>query len=182
MQKKNLILTVMLAILICTGLAGATTALVNGTASGHGVGPILMTGNPACTSAGCTGTGMKIETTGSYSGTWWLDSTHYITIEANKVMGQTSENSINWTSNTDINCILLKGASGANAYYCTGANKQDDTLMSTPVNPSGMPAAISHIVICSDPSTVLVPEFPGWFMAFTGIIAVTGLLLVSRRK
>jgi|GEM_PF-3986098 len=182
MQKKTLVLTVILVILICTGLAGAKPSLVNGTSSGHGVSPILVAGNPTCTDAGCSGTSMKIETTGSYWSTWWLDGTHYITIEASKVMNQTSENSINWTSNTDINCILIKGASGANAYYCTGASKQDDTLMSTPLNPSGMPAAISHIVICYDPAMTYVPEFPAWFIALAGIAGITGLLLVFHRK
>jgi hypothetical protein len=178
-QHEKIIIISILAFMACVGMASA--GLVAGTTSGDGVIPDLIMDNPSCAEAGCNGIDFKIESTsGDYTGTYFIDETHWIKITSFIVQGQTNHNSMNWTSNFDVDCILMKGANGADA-YCYNPSVQGDTFLSPPVNPSKKPAAISHINICYK-KPIIVPEFPGWFISVMGIACLTGMFVAFQRK
>ncbi len=188
MQKNGrIILISILVLLAVVGIAGAVNSnqqIFNGTTSGHNVPAILGNGNVVtCSAAGCNGETLLIEkpTGETYDGLYYIDATHYIDVDAKKVMDSEVENSIDWTSNFDVTCIVMKGANGYDTYYCTEGNTMDDTSMSTPINPSGGPAGISHILVCYNPP-VNVPEFPSWFTTLAGIAGLVGLLVAYQRR
>jgi hypothetical protein len=185
MQKNGRIILVgILVLLALVGIANAT--LSNGTISGHAIPAILGNGNVVtCPAAGCSGDTLFIQKNEgeSYDGRYYIDATHYIDIDANSVMGSKGENSINWRSNFDVICVVLKGANGYDTYYCTNDYKRDDSTMSPPINPSKAPADISHILICYyPPESVPVPEFPAWFITLMGIAGLVGMLVAFQRK
>lgn len=183
-------------VLICLVLLLAFTSIVSasepvleaGTTSYFGVEPVVSDGNAVtCASAGCSDTTtFDIEggRDGTYDGRYCIDTeeTQCITINANKVLDSEDENSIDWSSTFEVECIILKGNNGYDTYYCTDGHKFSDMWMSTPINPvNNKPAGISHILVCYIPP-VNVPEFPAWFFTLMGIAGLAGLLIVFRQK
>jgi len=158
--------------------------------TGNGVTPIIVEGNPTCADVQCPGTELKIDLGSGvdYSGTYYLDAanTQWITIVAYKVAGSDDFNGINWTSNVQMNCILMKGGSEGANEYCYGPGVTSDTFLFPPINPgSGKPAGISHIVLCYTPGIYPppppVPEFPTMILPVTFIIGMLGVVLFIQR-
>lgn len=137
MQKNGKIIFVsILVLLACIGFASAGIPTI-GKTSGDGVVPTLITGEAPednwCSVAECEGSQFKIPG-GLASGTHYVDGTHYITINAYTVESQTSNNAINWESNFPVNCIIVKGANGADSYsYCYDPSNKDDSGLTPPV-------------------------------------------------
>jgi hypothetical protein len=187
LQKNGKVIIVsILVLLACTGIVNAGQDLIEGTTSDFGVVPVVHVHDNAvtCADAGCSDTEtLLIEQTGTYDGTYCIDATHCITIDADKVMGADEENSIDWTSNFDVECIVMKGSDGFDTYYCVDDHKQADGSMSTPIIPvNEKPSAISHILVCYFPPSTSVPEFPAWFISVAGIAALVGMLVAFQRK
>jgi hypothetical protein len=187
MQKnKKILLISVLVLLACTGFACAGTPMV-GKTSDDGVVPTLIAGEAPqdqwCSVAECEGSQFKIAG-GLASGTHYVDGTHFIKITAYTVDSQTSNNAITWESNFPVNCIIVKGANGADSYsYCYDPSNNDDSGLTPPVaGSSGKPAAISDIYLCYSPPSTDVPEFPAWFITLTGIAGLVGMLVACLRK
>lgn len=182
MQKSGKIILV--SILVMLACISIVAAVEPGTTSGHGINPVLSAGNVVkCADAGCDGTTLLIDKNDgeSYTGSYCIDATHCIAITANKVMGATDENSIDWRANFDVGCVVMKGSNGYDTYYCTYANKNDDTKMSTPINPSGKPAGISHILICyTPPDNYPAPEFPTLALPVALLVGFVGAVQYIR--
>jgi hypothetical protein len=157
--------------------------LSSGTTSDNGVVPTVHDGNVVtCQDAGCGGTEtLEIETGGSYDGTYCVDATHCIVIDAYGVPGTTGENSIDWSSNFDVECIVLKGGDGYDTYYCTDDHKRQDGSMSTPIKSNNhLPSQISHILICYFPPDYNVPEFPSLALPVAFLIGMIGAVQYIR--
>jgi hypothetical protein len=175
-----------LVLLACISVVNADHVLLQGTTSDFGVVPTVHThdNTVTCADAGCSGTQtLLIEQTGTYDGTYCIDATHCITIVADNVMSADEENSIDWTSNFDVECIVMKGSDGYDTYYCVDDHKRADGSMSTPINQiNEKPAGISHILVCYFPPSTNVPEFPAWFISLMGIAGLVGMLIACQRK
>jgi hypothetical protein len=173
-NNAKILILAFLFLLACVSVASAGD-IKTGYTSVNGIVPVLIEGNPmTCSDMGCSdGIFFKIEKPEgvSYSGTYNLGSGKTITITP------TGEGTIAWTSNVDITCIFMKGGHGGDS-YCYGPGVRSDSGLSTPINPSGEPAGISHINICYTPD-IPVPEFPiGIIPAF--IIGLIGLVVFIR--
>lgn len=103
------------------------------------VTPILIPGNPTCVSQGYD-FGFKIDppTPGTYpvgpgSITWTTSDGVYL----------------DWSSTFGIDAVLVKGGPNAHLYvYNPPVLAFGDTDLHSPINPSGNPAAISHVEFC----------------------------------
>jgi len=178
MKKTRMLLIVgMLGMLMLTGTAWATTTLYPGAPSGNGITPVLVYGNPTCADVpGCGGSELKVEST-SYSGRWYTDDSHTSWVDITQSPG----NIIAWTSNFDVNCVLMKGSHGADD-FCYPGGSRGDTLLHPPINPSEGYAGISHINFCYDTPRTPVPEFPSWYLSVAGIAGLAAALIGFRRK
>ena len=192
MQRNGrIILVSILVLLACISMVNAAAPeLIPGTTSYYGVIPDVGDGNAVtCSSAGCEDTNtlpIEVGADGTYDGTYCIDATHCITInayDAFDVAGAIEENSIDWSSNFNVECVVLKGADGYDTYYCTDGHKQADGSMSTPIKTNNYKASqISHILICYIPPDYYIPEFPSWFMSLMGIAGLVGMLVAFHRK
>src|SRR3989339_444628 len=111
--------------------------------------PRQIAGNPTCSDVGYNGSEYKIDppTPGSY-----------IIDGVNEFKWTTSDGVyFNWTSSIGIDAVICKGGNKANVYDYDPASNGDNGLH-CPVNPSGNPAAISHIAVCFDGFNE-IPEF-----------------------
>ncbi|HNX17935.1 MAG TPA: hypothetical protein PKM50_06375 [Methanoregula sp.] len=160
-----------------------------GLTSGNGVVPLNVTGNPTCADVcGSSCTQLKIED-GQYNGMYYLNSnqTWWVNVESFKAAGCDDKCAINWTSNFDVMCVIMKGGDGADVYTYSGSVRSD-THLSTPINSKNdKPSGISHVIFCYDSSKLPpvdkpVPEFPLFFIPVAGIIGLAGLALFVMRK
>ncbi len=123
------------------------------------VTPIVVSGNPSCKDLIDPATelpyvnGFKLpdepppsgeSTTYTYPGSSYSVT---VTIDSNGVY-------FDWTSEIDVDAVIVKGSNSANVYVYSPAAALGDTVLNPPVNASGDPAAISHIEFCY---TDLVP-------------------------
>lgn len=165
-----------------------TPVWLPGFTSGNGIIPLNVTGNPTCKDVtGNTCLQFKIDD-GQFSGTYYItsDKIWWITINSYTAGGSSDKCVINWTSNFDIKCVIVKGGDAADVYnvYAYGGNAISDTSLSTPINSkTSQPAGISHIIFCYDmPTNKPVPEFPAFFVPLAGIIALAGLAILIVKK
>jgi hypothetical protein len=184
---------IMLLLLVCllssVSLVSANAVFVIPD-TGNGITPIIVAGNPTCSDVGCPGTEFKIDIGSGvdYSGTYYLDAanTQWIKITAYKAAGSDEFNSIDWTSNVQMNCVIMKGGSEGANEYCYGPGVTSDTSLFTPLTGnSGKPAGISHIVLCYTPGIYPppppVPEFPTIVFPVALIIGMLGSVLFIQR-
>jgi hypothetical protein len=140
-MKTRVGLLVLMLLLAFSSVASA--------ASGNGVEPTRVEGNPTCEDLGYE-TGFKPQKDGAdatESGTY---SNGYLTV----TMTVTDGTTIDWSSNVGVDAVIVKAGSAANVYaYDPPAESFGDTGLVTPDNSSGSPAGLSHIVFCYDVET-----------------------------
>lgn len=177
--------------LVCIGFVGAAS-----------VEPITVDGNPKCGESKYIG--FKVESSDfeipTVTGTYYIDSTHYVTIETycvNSVF-ETIEcelkditpedgidnpvydpNAFDWTSNFPVDAVIVKGGPNANI-YSYDPSSTGDTFLTPPINDmTETPYGLSHVDFCY---VFSAPEFPAWFISCAGIALLLGLVFAYRRK
>ena len=137
------------------GAGFALAGLGIGTAGAATVEPQLVEGNPSCQDVLPGSTEYKLDFApddGEYS-----DGTIHVTI------GNWGGSVISWTSDLDVDAVIMKGGPAANVYLYAGDADLADDLLVTPTNPDNeQPYGISHISFCygvDEPGEE--PEEPG---------------------
>ncbi len=191
-----------IAVLAIAG--GFALAALVGSASAASVPPTVVPDNPTCADIGYGDlTELKIDPPqeGTFGG-------GAITIS------NLTDTTFDWSAGTGIlvHAVIVKGGqAGANVYDYGAAGATSDTDLTTPDNPNGEPAGISHITFCFEqvetttppasstppPTTQPVPPsgppqtgaggtagtpFPLLFVIFSSATALAALLLAIRRK
>jgi hypothetical protein len=108
---------------------------------GSSVTPVVVPGNPTCSSLGYGTYELKVEpvASGTYSGTGGFE-----------VVLDVDAPYIDWTSNYGVNAVVVKGGPNANLYVYS-PKSYGDTNLSAPTNPeNGMPYGLSHVSFCYD--------------------------------
>ncbi len=156
MMKKFSILIVMLIITASFVLA---------------VTPRHWEGNPTCADVGYTDSFYKIDP--PIPGSYTFNGIHIYTWIADDDLIY-----FNWTSTYSLDAVICKGGNDANVYDYDPASFGDNDLH-CPVNPSGGPAEISHILICYNGGNE-IPEFTtiGAALALAG----AGLYIFKKRN
>jgi LPXTG-motif cell wall-anchored protein len=143
--------------LAATGLLTFATAGTAWGAVAEDANPKLVEGNPSCADLDATWTEGKLDfdpVAGDYTRG---DLTVTIT-KAGGVLG--------WTSNLDIDAVIMKGGDVANVYAYPGDDDKAGNGLVTPLNPNGNDAAgtkrygISHVTFCYGPETPKTPDAP----------------------
>jgi hypothetical protein len=123
------------------------------------VEPVLVEGNPSCADlapAGVAWTEAKLDFDPA-PGAYTRGGLH---VTITKAVG-----GLGWTSDADIDAVVMKGGPVANVYAYPGdADLADDGLV-TPLNPNGggeeaKRYGISHVTFCFGPGTAPQPETP----------------------
>ncbi len=110
------------------------------TASGSGVVPIFVAGNPTCTGLGY-GFGFKVDPPAS--GTYNIVGVNTVTVITDGVY-------FDWTSTLGMDAVISKGGPNANVFVYNPESFGDTDLFS-PINASnGNPYGLSHIEFCYD--------------------------------
>jgi hypothetical protein len=180
MQKNaGILIAGIFVMLVCIGIAGAAS-----------VTPVTIDGNPKCGEVNYIG--FKVESSDfdvpTVTGTYYLDGTHYVTIETYCVNSglmkidcgsEYDPNAFDWTSNFPVDAVIVKGGPNANMYVYDPAST-GDTLLTPPINDlTETPYGLSHVEFCYIFSA---PEFPVWFISCAGIAMLLGLVFAFRRK
>ena len=135
------------ATLAFSAIALLGAAMMPQTSAAASVTPTVVNGNPSCTDLGYD-FGYKPQPEPPPSGTYTYPGSSYtVTIDSNGVY-------FDWTSEIDVDAVIVKGGDNANVYAYSPASL-GDTELSAPINPANsQPYAISHIEFCY---TDLVP-------------------------
>ena len=163
--------------------------------SGNGITPKIVEGNPTCEDLGC-GEELRIQKpddyvgTWTYTGEWCLEDKPWSCVDVTAIVLESEEVGINWTSDFPVNCVFMKGGNIGGNQYCyqsaPGGTSNGDTLLYTPINPSGKPAGISHINFCYDPALVppppQAPEFPSFALPVAMIVGIIGLVYTIKAR
>lgn len=136
MRKTTLITT---STVLGAGLALAGLGM--GTAAAATVEPTLVEGNPTCQDVLPGSIEYKLDFApddGEYT-----DGTIKVTI------GNWGDSVVSWTSDLDVDAVIMKGGPAANVYVYPGDSDLGDDLLVTPTNPNNDEAyGISHISFC----------------------------------
>ncbi|RKT45777.1 hypothetical protein [Thiocapsa rosea] len=143
-QMPRVVTSATLALSAIALLCAAMMPQISAAAS---VTPTVVDGNPTCTSLGYTN-GYKPQPEPPPSDTYTYPGSSYtVTIDSDGFF-------FDWTSEIDVDAVIVKGGPNANEYKYVPA-AMGDTGLSSPINPNtGQPYAISHIEFCY---TDLVP-------------------------
>jgi len=157
MNKKfaRLSLTVLLVVIPAFAVGvSAASADTPGPASGDGVVPILVTGNPSCSSLGYS-YGFKVN--GSPNGTFPFDKSNGGELTGgapsdpnNSVTSSNSTGKLfNWSATLGIDAVIVKGGDNADTFVYMPEDTAD-TQLHAPVGDNGQLRDISHIEFCYD--------------------------------
>ena len=148
-------------------LASTAVALAGLSALGAGAASatasyVTMSGNPSCAELDASWTEHKIDKDPG-TGDYFADSIKVKTTKA-------TDGSLGWTSELDIDAVIVKGGDNANVYAypdTDGADDKADAGLRPPTNPNGGDDGdikyygFSHVSFCSGPpATVTVSETP----------------------
>ncbi len=146
-----------LALILAIGLMPALARAQAGSASGDGIQPVVVTGNPDCQDLGPY-FGFKPFPEPPPVGTYFFGSAtttppHAPTSDALTITNVTPSGTYNhfdWVSTLGIDAVIVKGGANANVYNYTPEDF-GDTSLHPPVNSgTGEPFSVSHIEFCYD--------------------------------
>lgn len=117
--------------------------------------------NPTCVVCGCNNV-LTIDGGQLAAGKYQLGSTgKYVTISNIQTKSGGEIIGFSWTSETPIECVIVKASNGANKFgYNTPATSDSEILWTYDHFGTGKEYAISHVYFCSHSKTIEVPEFP----------------------
>ena len=151
--------------LASTAVALAGVSALGATAASATAAFTFEEGNPSCADvapAGVTWTEHKLD----------FDPEGPYAPNGFKVTITKGADGLGWTSELDVDAVIMKGGDNANVYFyadddADGDTDTDDAGLRTPVNPNGNPDngtkyfGISHVTFCSGPpATPSTPETP----------------------
>jgi hypothetical protein len=162
--------------LAISGIILVVLLALAGTCSAAYVNPVLVDDNPSCGDLGCIEL-YKVDP--PVSGTYTSgDFTVTVTIYASVADGE--PDTVDWTSNSPVTMVIVKGGDYANVYEYPGGST-GDTGLTAPYNEnSGKNYAVSHVSFCG--TTTNVPEFPAEFLPVLGIAGLSAILIFSRKN
>ena len=146
--------------LASTAVALAGVSALGATAASATADFTSREGNPSCADvapAGVTWTEHKLD----------FDPEGTYAPNGLKVTITKGADGLGWTSELDVDAVIMKGGDNANVYFYAGDADLADSGLRTPVNPNGNPDngtkyyGISHVTFCSGPpATPSTPETP----------------------
>jgi hypothetical protein len=130
-----------------------------------------------CDAAGCVGYSYKIDDWGNLS--VWASGMDGTYDDGSINISDSNNYTFNWTSETPICAVIVKGGSESNVY----PGGTSGTGLVAPVNPSGGTAEISHVTFCYGSNgggqEQEIPEFPTIALP---IAAILGLAFFFQRR
>ena len=153
----------LLFLMVFVGLAAAE--------SETGVVPVRVEGDPRCIDlVGCTAESVKIEI-----GSPIPSGPQEIVIQGGTVTFTIhSETDIDWYSDVQVKCVIVKGGNAANVYHYEDGAAEDWGL--TPPDNGGT-FGLSHLDFCG-----VVPEFPTIAMPVGMMIGIVGLVYAVKNR
>ncbi|HZK25319.1 MAG TPA: SpaA isopeptide-forming pilin-related protein [Oscillospiraceae bacterium] len=145
---KRKLLAIFLILTMLLTLVGSAVAEGGGgnpgEASGKGVRPEYVDGNPDADNLGISGNSYKIDAA-PQNGTYY-DEHGTLIVKITNANG----NHFDWTANIPVKAIIVKGGNCANVYRYN-PNKESDTGLHAPMNPSsGKVYGLSHVTFIYD--------------------------------
>jgi len=185
MKNRMKALIVGLLLLMVVGVAAA--ASVPGTTIVNSDGTAFK--NPTCENGGYTSVDFKIgdstlpfPVTSNIEQTYYIDDAHnfWIKITLRDVLpGDDGKNSLDWSSNFDVDAVVVKGGNAGNLYVYEGTQfTRGDTDLRAPLKNDQYPT-LSHLDFCFETP---VPEFPTLALPVGMIVGIVGLVYVVKKR
>ncbi len=156
-QERSLPTAIIALIAITIAIAAIVTAADLGVLSGGNVQatdvtPTPISGNTSCLAQqqGQNWTELKIDES-ILSNDTFSDGTLSMTIS------NYTGTSFDWSSNMGVDAVFVKGGNVGGFLYLYDPEATSDTGLTTPNNPNGQPANISHVSFCYDEEPTPTP-------------------------